>query len=672
MEIITRYKNYGEDYKHIKSQILEVEKEMQALNKERKRQQRIEQFDMKNWIYQYYYLIYTLSMLVTHMQQVNDFEASMMAEKYTIKRLDNFIDFLGQKLKAIEEIDIKKRYESKREKKIKEDYEIVKEFCESCVPEIATIKKGGQKVQISNFQFLADTLYWEQVRIGARYLIHYNIIYLERTKQAKDYPSRQRVLEAFVHFANQGMLNRFGLSLPNEEIRPTQIIFSTMPSSGKSYVINTLNEMSSILGAMLKNIGGVLRVGNEQGNIFRQSRQTMNLIENPYTRDIYPEMNYWTRANGKFDPFEKNSEEEWGIRGVDNDPATSVFKTRDSAVNSVRCFLFGCYDDPSRGDSEKNNVEKHKEIAQKFNGDFKDRFKSQDDMFIILTGTMFNPEDVFSQEIEKAKKKGMYKDERFLNTWISNDKKTVIIINDCEDENGNSAFPEFISTQALMEKKESLDPYQYACTWRQRPIPPDGLLFEKTLLRTYKELPVKHLTDYTFAYLDPTRRTASDFLSMPIFKYNNVDGLFYLVDCIYEQKSSKDNYDKIINKIIENKMLKFRIESNTSEDLDTVIKDRLKNKNYKTCQVTTKYNTVNKAMRIADFAEIIKKNVVFPDLDTLPKKSEMYNLVKDLTEYSSVNPRKHDDSPDSFAGFAEAFIHEAQHENIVKLGSLPF
>ena len=86
MEIITRYKNYGEDYKHIKSQILEVEKEMQALNKERKRQQRIEQFDMKKWIYQYYYLIYTLSMLVTHMQQVNDFQASMMAEKYTIKR----------------------------------------------------------------------------------------------------------------------------------------------------------------------------------------------------------------------------------------------------------------------------------------------------------------------------------------------------------------------------------------------------------------------------------------------------------------------------------------------------------------------------------------------------------------------------------------------------------
>ena len=62
------------------------------------------------------------------------------------------------------------------------------------------------------------------------------------------------------------------------------------------------------------------------------------------------------------------------MQNVYFDPATCVFKTRDSSINSVRCQI-GMMDDPSRGLQECNNIEIHKKINQLYVGDFDDRFK---------------------------------------------------------------------------------------------------------------------------------------------------------------------------------------------------------------------------------------------------------------------------------------------------------
>lgn len=663
MELNKKPYCYNDEYKKIQKAFLEIEKDIQkdlAETKKKKTALNEEKYFMQ---------LKFLGEIAKQMYLVNDYESACHIHIYILPRVEKFLDYLV------------KGYEKGNKRII--------EFCER-KDKHSSYKYGIQTRECGRLEYLYDVFYWEMMKISARYFIHWNILYLEREKVHKDYPSREEILRSAVYYTNVGLLNRFNLKMPkylskkyreNEEIIPREVVFSTMPSSGKSYLANTFNQMGAVLGAMLMDIGGILRVGNEQGNIFRQSRQTMNMLENPLIFDIYPELKTLKRSTGKVEVFGKSSEEEWGIRGVKNDPSTTVFKTRDSAINSVRCYIGGIYDDPSRGQEEANNITVHKSINAKFYGDFQDRFKSQDDMFILLQGTMFNEYDVFSTEMDNAKSKGYYHDNRFKNTMICDNGNVIVIQNDCEDEFGNSAYPMFISTKALMEKKKNLSEFEYACTWRQRPIPPEGLIFSSTLLTKYtygEELVDENgeslLEDFSFAYLDPTRKSDSDFLSMPIFKRHKKTKKFYLVDCLFRRKSTKVSYDDIIKKILTQKIIKFVIEKNTSEDLDTVLNDKLRKLNINTCKIETIYSTVNKQQRIADFADIVKMNIVFPSNPQYnPKINELDNYMNWLCQYNVKESNKYDDAPDSACGFAKHFILDKKSKNRLKaFKNIPF
>lgn len=373
---------------------------------------------------------------------------------------------------------------------------------------------------------------------------------------------------------------------------------------------------------------------------------------------------------GTYRPFAKSSEEEWGLNGVAYDPATTVFKTRDSAINSVRCMM-ASMDDPSRGQQESTNVKVHQDIVQLYRGDFADRFKNQDDKFVILTGTMYNPNDVFALEIAKAMD-GAFKDLRFKNTYINKEKKTIVIVNDCEDENGNSAYPEFISNEALAEKREGLDPYDYACVWRQKPIPAEGLLFDYNYLKTYDSLPENTLNKTAVAFIDPTRRRAKDFFSMPISRYNPETDEYYLIDAIFTQKASVDLYDEVVNKIISHKILKVVIEENIDGSLATVITDKLKAKGVKWCEIVNKYATANKSARIAEYANTVKKTIVFPAKGKYGAKTQVGMFMYNLTSYSAMGGNNFDDGPDSICGFADEFIVSGTKQNKLRaLKKLP-
>lgn len=658
MELIAeKNSKHTERYEELLKVFKQIDKDIREETKADKK------YGRKTDLETYFVRLKYLGETVKQIYKENDYEASMLCCKYIMPRITKFIDYVYMLLKASN--DSKKKDEKLLEWIYKEDH-------------LTKYVRRGQVQNVGRLGYLYDVMRWEYMAIAARYSIHWCITYMERDKLKKAYTIRERVLESYVHYANSMLLGRIGKKWLDEEVVPQAIIFSTMPSSGKSFVNNVLNLMGSILGALYLSIGGILRVGNEQGNIFRQSSQTKNMLEDPLILDIYPELKTLVRANGKYDPYGKSSEEEWSIRENRQEPTTCVFKTRDSALNSVRCYMLAIMDDPSRGQEECNNIQVHQDIAMKYNGDFKDRFDNQDDMAICLTGTMYNPYDVFSTEIQKAIAKGVHKCKKFKNTLISNDNKTVIIVNDCEDEYGNSAYPEFISSEALKEKKNSLDAYTYACVWRNHPIPSDGLLFDDTLLKHYDNLPSQEseiLTNYSFAYLDPTRKTNSDFLSMPICARHLTTGEYYLKDVIFTRKSSRDCYDKIIEKIEKHKIVRLRIECNTSEDLPEILKMKLKQKDIKYCTIDTVYNTVNKNQRIADMAGTIKENIVFPMKNKFnPKTTEIGNFMNWLCQYSNVALTKYDDAPDSLAGFAKTFVIDGvETRNVVKtFKNLPY
>lgn len=660
MELINkRAKNYGERYQEIHKGILQIDADIKKDAKESRKSKK--GTDLEKYFVQLKYL----GEFIKQMYLENDYEASMHCCKYLMPRIEKFISYIVQLMEDSQS-------KNSKDKKIFEWAEKQDELTEYI--------KRGQKNRCGRFQYIFDYMYWEYMKIAARYSLHWLINYMERDKLQKAYPSRERILKSYVHYMNSMLLNRINLKWQDEEVVPKLIIFSTMPSSGKSFVNNVANLFIAVLGALHLGIGGILRVGNELGNITRQSRQTMNMLEDPLLRDVYPELNQLVRNNGKFDPYSKSSEEEWGIRDVRVEPTTCVFKTRDSAINSVRCFLLAIMDDPSRGQEESNNINIQQDITRKFYGDFQDRFSSQDDMAIALTGTMYSPNDVFSIAINKAFEKGCYLDPNMPNTYITNDKRVVIILNDCEDENGNSAYPEFISTTALMDKKHNMTPYEYACVWRQKPIPPEGLIFAYSLLKQYDELPRAEdgssmLTDYSFAYIDPTRQSNRDFLSMVILRKHLTTGEFYLVDVIFARKSTKDCYSEIVRKIRDNKIIDFTIECNISEDLDTVLKDRCKMENINYCNIRTIYNTVKKQQRIADLAGTVKNNIVFPKSGKFsPQSTQMGDFMNWLVQYSHVDATNHDDAPDSICGFAKSYVIESPSKsNIIKsYKNLPF
>lgn len=594
-----------------------------------------------------------LCKIVISMYGLNDFRAASYAYIFTLPKIDEIISFCYTFMGSKDVLD----------------------WCNGSNDFCSVRQADGSFKNYSNLGFVFEYLKNQQMAIAARYFIEYNIQYLESNKSEKDYPSRARILQSAVWWVNQGLLGRFGLKMPfvkdkRYDIMPEVIIFATFPSSGKSYLVNTCNQIFAELSMIINRMGGFLRVGNEQGNIFRQSRQTMAMIENKLIFDIYPENKKYIRG-GKYYPFNKSSEEEWGLGDVDFDPATCVFKTRDSAINSVRCRA-GAFDDPSRGQQEINNLKIHNDIVQLYRGDFKDRFKSQGDKFILLFGTMYNPADVISLESQEALK-GASVDGRFRNTYISADKKTIVIMNDCEDENGDSAYPEFISNDDLASKRKGLNDFDYACIWRQKPIPAEGLIFAYQNLQTYDKLNYDALSSYSVAYIDPTRRSAKDFFAMPICRRENESGLYYLCDAIYQQKSSRDLYDVIVEKIIDNKIIELVIEENVDTSLSTVIKDRLKAKGITYCEVKNKYNTVNKQQRIADMAGNVKKHMVFPSKTAVGQKSEIGSLTYSLTQYNALGANKNDDAADSVSGLVENIIVIGTLTNIVKSSkTLPF
>ena len=608
--------------------------------------------------------------------ELNDFIGSSWAYNYIMPRANALSRYIlyGERIKIVNSNSGREeRYYILRGKESSlEEKQRVSKWQGECSAWTVVNRADGSKEELTNLEYYSRVIRRKGMAMAGRYYMHYNIQYLEIGKTTKSYPPRMRVLRSAVWWANQMLLNIFGLRMCDgglyNKIQPRLIIFSTMPSSGKSYICNTMNEMFVLLARMIQEKGGVLRVGNEQNNILGQSRQTIGLLLNPLIIDMYPEMGQYVSTQGKYMPFEKGAEEEWSLKGVSYTPAGCIFKTRDSAINSVRCQL-GMFDDPSRGQQESANMTIHQRICNLFNGDFQDRFESQDKKRILLTGTMFNPEDVFATEINKALENGFKKDERFKNTYISMDGDVVVIVNDCEDEYGNSAFPEFISTKDLITKRNSLPEYDYRCIWRQKPIPADGLIFAREYLSFYDELPpVNELSDYAFAALDPTRRRASDFLSMPIFKYHAKSGKYYLVDIIYQRKSVLQLYDRIIDKILMHKIVTLVYEENTDTSLGTAIKEKLEKRNafaVKWCDMQQIFSTENKLARINSMSNTIIQSMVFPSEKFKNTKTELGYAVHELVNFNG-DKNEHDDFPDSLAMFADKVIVNSNQKNYIK------
>ena len=120
----------------------------------------------------------------------------------------------------------------------------------------------------------------------------------------------------------------------------------------------------------------------------------------------------------------------------------------------------------------------------------------------------------------------------------------------------------------INEKREDMDEALFQAEYQQNPIPPEEFLFSPNRLETYNwdTLPEQIKSDINtecWAFIDPTRR-GNDFFAMGIlkrYKVKDYTSKWYLVDCIFEQKPSKDLIPKVFIKTRQHKKLVLKITS---------------------------------------------------------------------------------------------------------------
>lgn len=512
--------------------------------------------------------------------------------------------------------------------------------------------------------------------ISARWHIErfINVYEFDTAVENRAFAKRKPLLQECIFFADRMIATQMGIRF-KDNIHPLTIIFAVQPNGGKSFVVNIYSNIALCLHRLYKNTSGILRMSNNMSNALGFSNQCKSMIEDAKIATIYPEFKkYFLETKPRI--LEKSTAEEWKLADLDAKNRASFFaRGRESAINSIRIFVALTIDDLSDGFEQMNNDDAHKDMTTKFEIDMDSR-KENESVPTFIAGTMFNEFDVPNTLIRKLEEAHLLIQSKvFRNVRHTPDYSTVVVAVDCFDEKGESVAPELISTAKLKEKQDALKPYEFDLVYRQIRASREPRIFEYGNLLTYRELP-KGLSDVAVAVLDPTRKNGNDYFSLPVFRLNERDNLYYFTNCIYEQKSLGKTSDpknvfleKVVKFIIDNQIVKFTIENNTSNTIGTILEEKLKEKGYTSCKIDEIYTArlkgkkSSKMQRILDQEATITRNIVFPEAKLFPPLHPMSIFMEHFTRYDAKqqsNQKNHDDAPDSVAIFSQYYLFNRQ------------
>lgn len=516
----------------------------------------------------------------------------------------------------------------------------------------------------------------KMLSISARWSIENFITYYEfdMPQDNKAFPRRKPLLQDVIFYADRMNATKLGIKF-EDGIMPRRIIFAVQPNSGKSFVVNVYSVLAVCMHAIYYNTSGILRMSNNGGNACGFSDQIKAMIENEKIVDVFPEFKKYF-ATGKPKILEKATSEEWKLADLEPKIRASFFaRGRDSAINSLRIFVLLSIDDLSDGFDQMNNDEAHQAMTTKYHIDMTSRKESQDIPEFIV-GTMFNEFDIPNTLIKELEDKKLLIDcPTNDNVRYTKDYSTIVVQMDCFDSKGQSVAPDLISTEDLKALQANLKPYEFDLVYRQIRSSRDPRPFDWANLITYtKNGP--EISKTAKAVVDPNRKSGNDFFSLPILRHNNKTGRDRLTDVIYKQKSLGKTSDPkneflfyVCRFIIENNVVHFLIENNTSNTLGSFIEQKLKEMGYNGCKIEEIFTTKQKGkegkvQRIMSQEATITRNIEFPDKSILKPQSDLALFMEDLTRFDSketVSRKRHDDAPDSLAIYSDKFLFNKQN-----------
>ena len=482
-------------------------------------------------------------------------------------------------------------------------------------------------------------------KIGARISLEHYMIYREwdEPENEKFFEPRYNILAGYIHYLQELECN------PNLRV----LIFNAPSGYGKTYP----KKISEAWSFGIDNEGAFLSLCSNDDVVKSGSRTVIDEIKSEQFGEVFPNMK-WNEDDKDF--FLKETDEKWKLRTCKL-PFSYYAKTTQANVVGSRASKSIHIDDLYPDYKEAMNQALNKYYYNKSITVWEKRYVQNKPPKVCITGTLWASGDYIDLKIQQLKKEHTFvKHPKYKYTWISEDKTCVIIqVPALDYETGQSTCPELKSTQELLKEKANMEDYLWETNFQQKPTNPESLIFSYDKLRTYDTIPP---SDYvgTYAVIDATRKSGKDFFAMPIFKkVQNGEKLdYYLVDCLFTRTATKDMYEDIVNKIIENHIITLVIESNVTSELKQAVEEMLSSKNIEFFEIIEKYNTIPKPVRITNEMHLIKKVLVFPNKTMYGINTDIGKYMGNLTLYNSDGSNPNDDAPDSAAMFCSEIIEE--------------
>ena len=481
-------------------------------------------------------------------------------------------------------------------------------------------------------------------KLGARVSLEHYMVYREWDEEEGFFKIRYSFMRGYIHYLDEIETN------PNFEL-----LIANMPSGyGKTYP----EKISEAWSFGIDDSGAILSLCSNDTVVKGGSRTVINEIKSDAFGEVFPNLKYDKEDK---DFFLKETDGDWKLRGCKLMSSYNASTTSSNVVGqraSKRIHIDDLYPNYLEAMNKKTNDE----FYNNYHTVWKKRFVQEAKYHkIVITGTLWASDDFIARIIAFEKSKRVFKKHpKYPYTLISEDGKVAIIqVPALDYETGESVCPELRSTAKVLEDKESIEDYLFQTNFQQIPTNPESLGFSYDKLRTYKIIPE---TDYTGAYsvIDATRKSGKDFFAMPIFKKIENDGNldYYLKDALFTRTATKDMYNDICDKIIENHIILLVIESNVTSELKQNIERILRERGYTPPEIIEKYNTIPKPTRIENEKHIIKKQMVFPEKGMYGVNTDVGKFMENLTLYNATGINPNDDAPDACALFGSEIIEE--------------
>ena len=494
-------------------------------------------------------------------------------------------------------------------------------------------------------------------KLGARVSLEHYMVYREWNEPEKEkfFEPRYNILVGYMHYLQELECN------PNF----TTLIFNAPSGYGKSYP----KKISEAWSFGINNTGAILALCSNDDVVKSGSRTVIDEIKSEQFGEVFPNMK-WNENDKDF--FLKETDEKWKLKTCKL-PYSYYAKTTQANVVGSRASKSIHIDDLYPDYKEAMNQALNKYYYTKSITVWEKRFVQNKKPKVCITGTLWASGDYIDLKIQQLKKEHkFFKHPKYPYTYISEDKSCAIIqVPALDYETGESTCPELKSTSELLKEKANMEEYIWETNFQQKPTNPESLIFSYDKLRTYSTVPE---SDYkgTYAVIDATRKTGKDFFAMPIFRKVANDNLFdyYLIDAVFTRTATKDMYNDIVDKIIENNIVFMVIESNVTSELKSNVERICRERGIVPPEIIEKYNVENKSARITNEMHLVKKVLIFPDKTMSGVNTDIGKFMGNLTTYNSDGQNANDDAPDSAALFCSEIIEENSQSQLAE--PLPF